>query len=202
MSQPYPPDEFDRIPTVTGRRGAHRTRQSPVLAALPVLLVALAVVAVVLVATTLLGSGPPQSAASGTGGDVPVSEPTESTPAPTDTQTSSPTPSPAETSAPSASTPPASTPAVDRTVKIKVLNATRTTGLAGKGAARLKDAGWNVSGTDNYRDGTVPTTVFYASDDMVSTAKAVAGDLGTDRTKLDADLADPITVVLGSDFSG
>ena len=197
MSQPYPPDEFDRIPTVTGRRGAHRTRQSPVLAALPVLLVALAVVAVVLGATTLLGSGPPQSAASGTGGDAPVSEPTETTPAPTGTQTSTPTPSPAETSAPSAST-----PAVDRTVKIKVLNATRTTGLAGKGAARLTDAGWSVSGTDNYRDGTVPTTVFYATDDLVPTAKAVAADLGTDRTKLDADLADPITVVLGSDFSG
>ena len=196
MSQPYPPDEFDRIPTVTGRRGAHRTRQSPVLAALPVLLVALTVVAVVLVATTLLGSRPPQSAASGTGGDVPVGEPTQSTPAPTGTQTPSATPSPDETSTPSASTPP-----VDRTVKIEVLNATRTTGLAGKGAARLKDAGWTVSGTDNYRDGTVPTTVFYATDDLAPTARAVAGDLGTDRTELDAELADPITVVLGSDFS-
>lgn len=197
MSQPYPPDEFDRVPAVTGRRGAHRARQSPVLAALPVLLVALAVVAVVIGATTLLGSGPPQSAATGSGGDVPVSEPTESSAAPTGTQTPSATSSPDETATPSVTT-----PAVDRAVEIKVLNATRTTGLAGKGAAQLKDAGWNVSGTDNYRDGTVPTTVFYATDDLVATAQAVAGDLGTDRTELDADLADPITVVLGSDFSG
>lgn len=198
MSQPYPPDEFDRIPAVTGRRGAHRARQSPVLAALPVLLVVLAVVAVVVGATTLLGSGPPQSAASGPGGDVPASEPTQSTPAPSGTQTPGVTPSPDQTSA----APSVSTPAVDRTVSIKVLNATRTTGLAGKGAALLKDAGWTVSGTDNYRDGAVPTTVFYATDDLAPTAQAVAGDLGTDRVELDADLADPITVVLGSDFSG
>jgi hypothetical protein len=192
----FPPDEFDDIEPVPGRRGAHRARANPVLAMVPVLLVVVAVVAVVVGAMTLLGgNGPASTTAS------------NETPVPQATGTAPPSSAPAQSSAPAESSPPPATttttepPApVDRSVPVTVLNGTRTSGLAAGATQRLREGGWTVPAADNYRGGdTPPTTVFYPSPELAATAQAVAEDLGGAQTQ-QSDQFDGLTVVLGEDY--
>jgi hypothetical protein len=147
---------------------------------------------------TLLAGTQPTSTTAST--DAPVAEPTG---APT---TSAPGSAPAQTSAPPTSTAPATTttteaPApVDTSVEITVLNGTRTGGLAAGARQRLQAAGWTVPVADNYREGdTPPTTVFYPSEDLAATAKAIAADLGGVQIEL-SDRFAGVTVVLGEDY--
>lgn len=204
MTQPYPSDEFDRLDESTGRRGAHRARPSLLAAALPAALVAVVVVAVLVGVTTLLGSRPPQSAATA-GFETPTTSETGSpTSEPSDTPSSEPTDGPTDE--------PSDTPTeeateepeaeVDRSAAVAVLNGTKTSGLAAQAARQLKNDGWNVVRTDNYRDRTVPTTVFYADSDLRPTAEAVAADLGGAHVEQNRAVTDSVTVVLGADYSG
>ncbi|HEX5511878.1 MAG TPA: LytR C-terminal domain-containing protein [Actinomycetales bacterium] len=213
MSDHFPPDEFDRLDPITGRRGAHRAKATPVVAALPVVLVLVVVVAVVLGVTTLIGGRDPKSAAiagfetptatdtpSGTGSAEPTSGASGSPSATASAE-------PSDTGQPTGE--PSDTPSSDSTgsqvqqdAPVVVLNGTKTRGLAAKAAQSLRNDGWNVSRTDNYRDGQIPTTVFYATGDLEATAAKIARQLGGVHVQENAAIGDSITVVLGNDYSG
>ncbi|HET9829465.1 MAG TPA: LytR C-terminal domain-containing protein [Nocardioidaceae bacterium] len=213
MSDHFAPDEFDRLDLSTGRRGAHRARPTPLVAALPVVLVLVVVAAVVLGVTTLVGGRDPKSAAIA-GFETPSATSTPST-----TGSGEPTSKASGTSSGSPSTEPTGsgeptdratdTPSGDSTgsqvqqdAPVVVLNGTKTRGLAAKAAQALRDDGWTVSRTDNYRDGQIPTTVFYATPDLEATADKIARQLGGVHVQENAAIGDSITVVLGNDYSG
>src|SRR5699024_10382452 len=70
---------------------------------------------------------------------------------------------------------------LDRTVAIRVLNATQTRGLAGSRAAMLTEAGWtNAVGGNFPGDSTKPagSAVWYRSTEIEAEAKQLAKDLG------------------------
>jgi hypothetical protein len=129
-------------------------------------------------------------------------------PAPTAPTTSATGGTSSPTSSTTASTPASptssATSTVDRELPVTVLNSTRTRGLAASVAATLRQSGWTVPTTDNYRKGQPPTTVFYADGDQKATAQAVADDVGGDPKVEQSDEfgSDRITVVIGSDYSG
>lgn len=107
-------------------------------------------------------------------------------------------------------------------VGVTVIDATETKGLATKVAQKLFDSGWNVlsavnlfapgatiakpgvnlDGTPLLPEATVPEkTIIYASNPAAeSAAKKVLQDLGNYQLVTSATYADPVTVVLGSDF--
>lgn len=206
----YPPDDFDELDEADlERAGAHRARPNPALAVLPLLLVALLVVAVVVGAITLArsGTGGTGAAADGTG-PAATAAPTSSA-----TGTGEPTASEPPTSEPAASQPTSTQPAPtepatseppDRLAAVVVLNGTRTSGLAGEVAARLRDAGWDEVTTGNYReDGVPPSTVFYGPTEDLPAAEAAAADLGDLPVAQDPEIAgDAVTVLLGEDLDG
>lgn len=197
MSDPAGP----QLPT---RAGAHRPRRSPLRDVVPTLAVLVAVVAIGLGAWALTRSTASTIQSSGSDDGVSASQ----APVPTG-PTSSPTGgtgSPSATATGSTPTSATSTTSgtVDRSVRITVLNATRTTGLAASVARTLRSSGWTVPTTDNYRDGEPPTTVFYGSADERATAQAVAEDVGGEPEVEQSDEfgSEGITVVLGSDYAG
>ncbi|GAB2690102.1 LytR C-terminal domain-containing protein [Thalassiella azotivora] len=190
----YPPDEFDRVQGPPARRGAHRGRPSPVLAALPVVAVLAVVGGVAWGFSTLLGDGRVESAISAPAGDETVA------PAPQDPATEPAPGTDPGTVAPEPTVEPTPTATVDRDVTFRVLNSTTVGGLAARGAQALEDAGWTVSGTDNYRAGEMDTTVFYNDPGLEATAAAIAEDLGGALTTLDPNLEDDLSVILGADF--
>jgi cytoskeletal protein RodZ len=211
MSDQFAPDEFDRLDLTTGRRGAHRAKPTPLVAALPVLLVLVVVVAVVLGVTTLIGGRDPKSAAIA-GFETPTAT---DTPAPTRTgePKSSASGSPSDTASAEPSGEPtdqaSDSPSSDSTgsqvqqdAPVVVLNGTKTSGLAAKAAQSLRADGWTIARTDNYRDGQIPTTVFYATPDLEATAEKIARQLGGVHVQENAAIGDSITVVLGNDYSG
>ncbi len=213
MSDHFAPDEFDRLDLSTGRRGAHRARPTALVAALPVLLVLVVVVAVVLGVTTLVGGRDPESAAiagfetpsaSGTPSPTGSSKPTSSASrsssgGPSAEPTGSGEPTDQATDTPSSDS---TGSQVQRDAPVVVLNGTKTRGLAAKAAQTLSADGWTVTRTDNYRDGQIPTTVFYASADLEATAEKIASQLGGVHVQENAAIGDAITVVLGNDYSG
>ncbi|MFP5346222.1 MAG: LytR C-terminal domain-containing protein [Actinomycetes bacterium] len=206
----YPPDEFDRIPRpasrIGGRRGAHRGRPSPLASLIPALLVLVAVLAVVLGIGTLLSTRPPKSAATPGGASTHVSSPTQ-TSSPEGT-TESPSASDSSDTATDTATDTASgtgmaTPSgeVDHGASIRVVNATSTSGLAAQAGQTLIRAGWNVSGLGNQSQTAEATTVYYGVSSLRPTATAVARDLGVTSVRLDPQVTQSITVVIGADFA-
>jgi hypothetical protein len=107
-------------------------------------------------------------------------------------------------------------------VGVTVIDATEQKGLATKVAQSLYDAGWNVltatnlnapgatvvqpglnfDGTPRVPAATVPeTTIVYASNATAqSAAQSVLKTLGNYKVVVSATYADPVTIVLGSDF--
>ena len=217
MSDHFPPDEFDRLDLSTGRRGAHRAKPSPLVAALPVVLVLVVVAAVVVGVTTLVGGRNPESAAiagfqtpsatdtaTGSAESTTAGEPTTgASGSPSTTSTSEPTDSGEPTDQPSDSpSSDSSGSQVQQDAPVVVLNGTKTRGLAATAARALRGEGWTIARTDNYRDGQIPTTVFYASPKLEATAEKVATQLGGVHVQENAAVGDSITVVLGPDYSG
>ncbi|MFM5905452.1 MAG: LytR C-terminal domain-containing protein [Micrococcales bacterium] len=102
---------------------------------------------------------------------------------------------------------------------VTVLDASNRNGLATKVAIQLADAGWNVQSAANLivptdpsapavpagqptPVPTLPKTVVYVSQDqLVSTAKEAVSGLGSFEVKVAATYPDPITIVLGNDFT-
>ncbi len=104
---------------------------------------------------------------------------------------------PADLIAPSSST----TTSVKST-GVTVLDGTTQAGLASKVAHSLLDAGWNVLTADNL-DVTpeVPTTkVYISSAEFEAASKTLLKTLGKYTVEVSGTYADPITVVIGTDF--
>ena len=85
---------------------------------------------------------------------------------------------------------------------VTVLDSTQQDGLASKVAHKLLDAGWNELTADNLSDGSSHTTtiVYVSASTYEPAAKSLLGSLGKYSVQVDGKYADPITVVLGSDF--
>lgn len=177
----------------TERRGAHRPAGLGPTSAIPWLVAAVAIVAIVTVVTGWWRSPTPP-------GSSTVAAGASST---TTTGKAAPTTKGATAAPPTSGTTSGAQPAqADRTLAITVLNSTSTSGLAAKGAAKLKSAGWSIRSTGNYRGGAVSaTTVFYGRASLKATADAVAADLGAGSASESADFgATRVTAVLAGDF--
>jgi len=194
MTSTFPPDEFDVEDPGTGRRGAHRARPNPLVAVVPLVLVTVAVVAIIVAAMTMLGgSRTPSAGVPGGGPDVPSQSVTGDEPQPSQTTSESAPPSPSPSAEPE--------PTVDLSLPVSVLNGTTTSGLAAAATEVLTAAGYNVVSTDNFDGDTLPTTVYYSTEDALGTAEAIAQELGAGQTELDDSRGEGVVVVLGDDYA-
>jgi len=98
--------------------------------------------------------------------------------------------------------PSASTGTTVKSTPVTVLDGTARVGLASKVAHSLLDAGWNVLTADNLSaTAEVKTTkVYIGSADLESASKTLLKTLGNYAVEVSGTYADPITIVLGSDF--
>lgn len=207
MSNSTRPGGYDErlvVPLEASRRGAHRARVSPLLAALPLLAVIVVVAAVIGVAYTLF-LRPSTNDAADPLGSSPNPGATTSAPvasAPAAAQPSASAGSPVSASSNSAST----VDAVDKSVKITVYNGSvpAVNGLAKDGQAKLAGAGF-TRGKVSPSAAPVAvrhTTVYYATDDQEATAKAIASALGVGTTKRSSGVAGSgIVVIVANDFA-
>ncbi|WP_328828341.1 LytR C-terminal domain-containing protein [Nocardioides acrostichi] len=132
-----------------------------------------------------------------TRGDAPAEK--EITPAARGTETS-PAATPSTSASASASPRPTKKkpPAIQRgKIYVEVFNNSSVTGLAGRVAQRVGDAGWQVVGADNWY-GTIPTTTVYYPPQLARAGKQLALDLGVSRTApaVDPMKMDRLTLIL------
>jgi len=191
-------DERFEIPLEASRRGAHRARVSPVMAALPVVAVAAIVIgAIALVAAFLGGTGGPTAGANAT---------TAVTPTPSATASGTPSDGAAASGGPSPSESAASSAEVDKTLPVSVFNATSpaVSGLGKRVAAKLVAAGWTTGTVASWPGPQVlSTTVFYGKEEQRSSAQALAKLLGHAALKLSASKAGPgLAVAVANDYAG
>jgi hypothetical protein len=128
----------------------------------------------------------------------PSSELTTAPPiAPTSAPTSAPTTAPTAVPTPTVAVPPSERPAVE------IYNNTGRKGLAQSVGGRAHQAGWTVTGADNWHGKIVTSTVYYPAG-MQAEAAQLAQDLGIPRIKdaLDNMKKDRLTVILTSEYSG
>jgi hypothetical protein len=163
-------DERLVVPLEASRRGAHRARTNPLVAALPLLVVVIVVAAVIGVAYALFL----KPSSDTTAGDS-LTSPT----APGATSAPSATAQPSATasksgSASSSSSAPAAT--VNENIAITVYNGTDIRGLASRVSNALTAAGYPKAKFTALKWGSSPgqTTVFYSKDSQAATAEAVA----------------------------
>lgn len=93
---------------------------------------------------------------------------------------------------------------VARKISVTVLNGTATVGLQDKAAKKLTDKGWTVSGAANSTATNIKTsTVYYSSKADEDVAQGIQILLGAHDIQFsNAFPSSPITVVVGSDFTG
>jgi hypothetical protein len=91
-----------------------------------------------------------------------------------------------------------------RNITVTVLNGTAIVGLQNKAADKLTAKGWNVVGTSNSSATDLKTTtVYYSSATDKDVAEGIQGLLGAQDIQFTSVYpASPITVVVGSDFTG
>jgi LytR cell envelope-related transcriptional attenuator len=84
---------------------------------------------------------------------------------------------------------------------VEVYNNSNVTGLAGRTAKRIANAGWQVVGSDNWY-GTIPETTVYYPPRLHTEAKLLAKDLGIHRlhTAISPMKFDRLTVILTSGY--
>ena len=172
-------------------------------ALLPPFLAVTAVTAILATLFVWLGPGEVKDLAT-FGQATPTSQPAAS-PTPTPSPpASSPAPSspPPSSSAPTTSTPEQSaTPDPDRP-QVVVLNQSGGSGLAGRVADRVREAGWKVHKTGNF-NGTVSTTTVYYPAGLRGPARALAKDLPGDPRVMErfSNLSETrLTIVLTDDY--
>jgi hypothetical protein len=87
-------------------------------------------------------------------------------------------------------------------VYVEVYNNSGITGLAGKTAATISGAGWQVVGSDNWY-GTIPQSTVYYPERLETAARMLARDLGINRLRpaISPMRFDRLTVILTSDFA-
>lgn len=94
----------------------------------------------------------------------------------------SPSPSPTPSAAPEKKVK-KKKPTINRSkVYVEVYNNSGISGLAGRTAAKISDAGWQVVGSDNWV-GHIPEATVYHPPRLAREAKQLALDLGIARTK-------------------
>lgn len=190
-------DERFVVPLEASRRGAHRARVSPLMAALPVVAVSVLVAAVVGLAFTLFSD---DSTNPGTQAGAEPTAQVSVTPTGTPVQSGEPSESPEPTESPE----PSAEPTVDKSIELTVYNGT-SPAVQGQGA-RAKSAlvadGWKIGTPETWTKAPLArTTVFYATEELAATAKAIVKDLGTGVARLSAAQAgEDITVVIGNDW--
>jgi hypothetical protein len=193
-------DERLVVPLEASRRGAHRARTNPLVAALPLLAVVVVVAAVIGVAYALFLKP---------GGDATATDPlaSPSSPGPTGAPSQS-SSQPATTTSPSTSasssgaSSTASSAPVNKNTAITVYNGTGITGLAKRASNALSAAGYKKAEFTTNKWG-VPvstTTVFYSKDSEAATAAAVAKALGVGKaSRTTRDTGGGIAVVTAPD---
>ena len=147
-------------------------------------LVVVAVAAIVFMLTS--GPKPPSQA------DLASQEPTASA-TPT-------TPPPTAVSQPTQK--PKPEPKVNRKqTLVVVFNNSNVSGLAGRTATKVQNAGWNVVGSDNWY-GTITASTVYYPQRLEAAGRLLAKDLGIGRVKpaIEPMQFDRLTVVLTGDF--
>ncbi|MFB6726079.1 LytR C-terminal domain-containing protein [Kribbella sp. NPDC056345] len=154
------------------------------------------------------GTSTPKPSAKPSGGpstivaSVPPKKPTTApTTAPTTVPSATQPTEPTQPTQPPA-TRPTTIPAAERPAA-EVYNNTPRKGLADQVAGRARQAGWTVTGVDNWHGKVVESTVYYPPG-MVQAANQLARDLGVGRTKpaLDNMKKDRLTVILTADYTG
>ncbi len=181
------------------RRGAHRPAGLGPAGTIPWLVAAVAIVAIVVYASGWWGG-----TSASPGSNTVTAGPSSSGAKPSATRTASSSPTSTATGSGAATGTSSPAASADRTQRLEVLNGTKRSGLAKAAASALSSAGWSIGSTGNYRGATVPTTVFYASPDLLATAKAVVADLGAPAALQESSVfgASRVTVVLGADYPG
>lgn len=109
---------------------------------------------------------------------------------PTPTATPTPTPTATPTKKPK--------PKINRDkVYVEVFNNSGITGLAARTSDKIKAAGWNVVGSDNWV-GNIPADTVYHPERLKAEGKQLALDLGIDRVKVSVEpmKGDRLTVIL------
>jgi hypothetical protein len=187
-------DERFVVPLEASRRGAHRARVSPVMAALPIAVVVGIVVGAIALVYLFLGGG---------NGDAGSQATTSVEPSPTATTASdaadaTSTPSSSETSV---------SGEVDKTITVDVFNGTSpsVSGLARKAANKLTAAGWTTGRIETWTGAPVAqTTVYYGQDSQKASAQSVARTLSSRAvTRFSQTKAgNGLVVVVGNDYSG
>jgi hypothetical protein len=205
MSNSTRPGGYDErlvVPLEASRRGAHRARVSPLVAALPLLAVIVVVAAVIGVAYTLfLGRSANDAADPLAGGSNPgptSSAPAASAPAASASQPAASAPSTSASTAPS-------TGKIDRGAAFSVYNGSvpKVNGLAANGLTALSGAGFTAGTVVRAEPPVVPrrTTVYYGTEEQAATARQMVKDLGAGVTKLSPDIAKTrIVVIVANDF--
>ena len=205
MSNSTRPGGYDErlvVPLEASRRGAHRARVSPLLAALPLLAVVVVVAAVIGVAYTLFLK-PPTNDASDPLGTAPNPGATSRAPAASAPAGSTSQPAASPSSPASASS---TSPAVDKTAKFTVYNGSSpaVSRLAATAKATLASAKF-TGGKVSTLPAPVPvkhTVVYYGTEADAGTAKAIVTALGVGTTKLSANVAGSgIVVIVANDFT-
>jgi LytR cell envelope-related transcriptional attenuator len=191
LDDPYPGVE-------STRRGAHRARPTPLMAALPAVAVVVVVVLVAFGVYSLLGGA-------GGGGSDDNGPAAGAEVSPTVSGGASPSPSGDAQQSPDTSDEPATEePEPDKTVKVTVLNNTGTPGLAKGGKKKLEADGWNVVAIGDHkpRGSVATTTVFYSTEEQKVTAEAISEVIGVGGVEEASEIAgEGITVVLSTDFT-
>ena len=120
------------------------------------------------------------------------------------TAASSPTPSGTPTPVITPIENPTAPDVVARKITITVLNGTSTVGLQDKAAKKLTDKGWSVIATANSTATNIKTsTVYYSSATDQDVAEGIQILLGAQDIQFSSAFpGSPITVVVGSDFTG
>lgn len=137
---------------------------------------------------------------------VTTAEPTTApSSAPTTVPTSAPTaePTTAPTTAPTTVPPVKTLAPVEHRPAVEVYNNTNRKGLADSVAGRARQAGWTVTGADNWHGKIVASTVYYPAG-MLSEANQLAKDIGVGRVKdaLPNMKKDRLSVILTTDYTG
>lgn len=198
MSTVKPPGYDDRfvVPLEASRRGAHRARVNPLIAALPVMAITFVAIGVVVVGWTLLGGNSTSSSGPSTEDSVPATA--------SGTPSGSASGGPSASGSPSASASPSgsSRAQVDRTIPVTVANATKIDGLAAKAKAKLVSAEWEATVSYSSGQAGLPTMIYYGASSQSATAQQVANDLGIGTVKKSSIQAGSgIAVVVGEDFA-
>jgi len=208
---PYPADEFDEAPAGGQSAGIHRaprSRWSRTWPFLAVLLIFAALAAGLYVWFTSQSPSKPSSpAVTTTAAQAPT--PQETTPEETTPEETTPeetedpaTEDPATDDATDDETDDAATQEPDRSITVRVLNATRIQGLAAGAVADVKALGYSDVSGDNYRGAAVSgSQVWYQSAEHAAAAQEIADKLGITAVQEVSSLVGPVSVILSSDFA-